>query len=148
MRQLLTNKKIALSTIYGLYTEFERKARGGIFQKIANFLSPYQINYLKTLIKHYFEKRFHKGVFKMIYKGYYGLMKEIVDNDQILFKYASQDGEISDESNPNGSMDNIAGICNAGKNVFGMMPHPERAADYNLTNQDGKALFESLLKYC
>jgi len=54
------NKKIALSTIYGLYTEFERKARGGIFQKIANFLSPYQINYLKTLIKHYFEKRFHK----------------------------------------------------------------------------------------
>ena len=74
------NKKIALSTIYGLYTEFERKARGGIFQKVANFLSPYQINYLKTLIKHYFEKRFHKGVFKMIYKGYYGLMKEIVDN--------------------------------------------------------------------
>ena len=76
------------------------------------------------------------------------MMKGIVDNDQILFKYASQDGEISDESNPNGSMDNIAGICNAGKNVFGMMPHPERAADYNLTNQDGKALFESLLKYC
>jgi len=78
------NKKIALSTIYGLYTEFERKARGGIFQKVANFLSPYQINYLKTLIKHYFEKRFHKGVFKMIYKGYYGLMKEIVDNTSVF----------------------------------------------------------------
>ncbi len=78
------NKKIALSTIYGLYTEFERKARGGIFQKLANVLSPYQINYIKTIIKHYFEKRFHKGVFKMLYKGYYGLMKEIVDNTTVF----------------------------------------------------------------
>ncbi len=78
------NKKIALSTIYGLYTEFEKKARGGVFQKVAKFLSPYQINYLKTLIKHYFEKRFHKGVFKMTYKGYYGLMKEIVDNTSVF----------------------------------------------------------------
>jgi glycosyltransferase involved in cell wall biosynthesis len=78
------NKKIALSTIYGLYTEFERKARGGLFQKVANLLSPYQINYVKTLIKHYFEKRFHKGVFKMTHKGYYGLMKEIVDNTAVF----------------------------------------------------------------
>ena len=78
------NKKIALSTIYGLYTEFERKARGGLFQKLANILSPYQINYIKTLVKHYSENRFHKGVYKMIYKGYYGLMKEIVDNTSIF----------------------------------------------------------------
>jgi glycosyltransferase involved in cell wall biosynthesis len=78
------NKKIALSTIYGLYTEFERKARGGLFQKLANVISPYQINYIKTIVKHYFEKRFHKGVFKMLYKGYYGLMKEIVDNTSIF----------------------------------------------------------------
>ena len=78
------NKKIALSTIYGLYTEFERKARGGFFQQLANVLSPYQINYIKTIIKHYFEKRFHKGVFKMCYKGYYGLMKEIVDNTTVF----------------------------------------------------------------
>lgn len=78
------NKKIALSTIYGLYTEFERKARGGLFQKIANVLSPYQIGYIKVIIKHFFEKRFHKGVVKMLFKGYYGMMKEIVDNTSVF----------------------------------------------------------------
>ena len=78
------NKKIALSTIYGLYTEFERKARGGLFQKLANILSPYQIGYIKTLIKHFFEKRMHVGVYKMIFKGYYGMMKEIVDNTSVF----------------------------------------------------------------
>lgn len=77
-------KKIALSTIYGLYTEFERKARGGFFQKLAKVLSPYQIGYIKTIVKHYFEKRFHKGVYKMLFKGYYGLMKEIVDNTSVF----------------------------------------------------------------
>lgn len=78
------NKKIALSTIYGLYTEFERKARGGFFQKLANVLSPYQINYIKTIVKQYYEKRFHKGVVIMLYKGYYKLMKEIVDNTSVF----------------------------------------------------------------
>jgi glycosyltransferase involved in cell wall biosynthesis len=78
------NKKIVLSTIYGLYTEFERKARGGLFQKVANFLSPYQIGYIKTLVKHYKEKRMHKGVYKMMFKGYYGLMNEIVKNTSVF----------------------------------------------------------------
>jgi glycosyltransferase involved in cell wall biosynthesis len=77
-------KKIMLSTIYGLYTEFERKARGGLFQKVANFLSPYQIGYIKTLIKHYKEKRMHKGVYKLMFKGYYGLMNEIVKNTDVF----------------------------------------------------------------
>jgi hypothetical protein len=54
-------------------------------------------------------------------------------------------GEIDEESNPNGSLDNIAGICNAGRNVFGMMPHPERASDKELFNEDGRLLFESIL---
>ncbi|MCF8416133.1 MAG: phosphoribosylformylglycinamidine synthase subunit PurQ [Crocinitomicaceae bacterium] len=75
-------------------------------------------------------------------------MKRIEDNDQIIFKYASESGVISDEFNPNGSLNNIAGISNSAKNVFGMMPHPERAADGVLSNLDGKAIFESLLKYC
>lgn len=75
-------------------------------------------------------------------------MKSIEDNDQIIFKYASENGVISDEFNPNGSLNNIAGISNSAKNVFGMMPHPERAADGVLSNLDGKAIFESLLKYC
>lgn len=73
------NKKIVLSTIYGLYTEFERKARGGAFQIIANYISPFQIGYIKTLIKHFSENKMHKGVYKMMFMGYFGLMKEIVD---------------------------------------------------------------------
>lgn len=76
------------------------------------------------------------------------MLKKIQDNDQIIFNYCAADGSVSDESNPNGSLLNIAGITNAGKNVFGMMPHPERAADFHLANEDGKAIFESILKYC
>ena len=76
------------------------------------------------------------------------VIKKIEDNDQILFKYCSEDGKINDVDNPNGALLNIAGITNEGKNVFGMMPHPERAADRFLANEDGKAILESLLKYC
>jgi phosphoribosylformylglycinamidine synthase subunit PurQ / glutaminase len=72
-------------------------------------------------------------------------LQELKRNDQILFKYCDETGKINDESNPNGSLENIAGICNKGKNVFGMMPHPERAADKSLNNTDGKALFDSIL---
>jgi phosphoribosylformylglycinamidine synthase len=75
-------------------------------------------------------------------------LKKIQDNDQILFQYCSEDGVVSDASNPNGAVLNIAGITNATKNVFGMMPHPERAADQNLANEDGKFIIESLLKFC
>jgi len=72
-------------------------------------------------------------------------MKAIYDNDQVLFQYCDAEGNVTEESNPNGSIDNIAGIANKGKNIFGMMPHPERAADPNLGNEDGKAFFESIL---
>jgi len=75
-------------------------------------------------------------------------MKSILDNDQVLFHYVNEAGEMTDEANPNGALHNIAGICNSGRNVFGMMPHPERAADANLANEDGKRFFESLLKFC
>lgn len=75
-------------------------------------------------------------------------MKKIRDNDQVLFYYSDEEGNISDAANPNGSLLNIAGICNEKRNVFGMMPHPERAADSELNNIDGKAFFESLLKFC
>jgi phosphoribosylformylglycinamidine synthase len=67
-------------------------------------------------------------------------------NDQILFKYCDANGNITDEANPNGSSENIAGICNAGRNVFGMMPHPERVVDADIYNTDGRILFESLLQ--
>tara|TARA_R110001592_G_scaffold219477_1_gene473827 strand:+ start:233140 stop:233841 length:702 start_codon:yes stop_codon:yes gene_type:complete len=81
-------------------------------------------------------------------EGRYYASDEVLDqleaNDQILFRYASADGHISEEANFNGASRNIAGVCNAGKNVFGMMPHPERAADINLGNEDGRLLFDSL----
>jgi phosphoribosylformylglycinamidine synthase subunit PurQ / glutaminase len=67
-------------------------------------------------------------------------------NDQILFNYCTETGDVTDEANPNGTLENIAGICNKGKNVFGMMPHPERAADQDLSNTDGLLIFESLLQ--
>ena len=72
-------------------------------------------------------------------------LKSIQDNGQVLFRYCDQNGNITEESNPNGSILNIAGVTNAGKNVFGMMPHPERAADDHLNNTDGKFLFDSIL---
>ncbi|MFO7807073.1 MAG: phosphoribosylformylglycinamidine synthase subunit PurQ, partial [Candidatus Moraniibacteriota bacterium] len=67
-------------------------------------------------------------------------------NGQILFRYANQHGEITKNANPNGSLENIAGVCNENKNVFGIMPHPERAADEMLGNTDGKLILESLIK--
>ena len=73
------------------------------------------------------------------------VMRDLYQNDQILFQYCDSDGNVSDVNNPNGSLDSIAGITNKGKNIFGMMPHPERAADTNLANTDGKLLFESIL---
>jgi phosphoribosylformylglycinamidine synthase I len=72
-------------------------------------------------------------------------LAELKANDQILFRYCDENGNITIESNPNGSLENIAGICNKTRNVFGMMPHPERAIDAELYNTDGRALFESIL---
>ncbi len=75
-------------------------------------------------------------------------LKSLEDNDQILFQYCDENGLVTNESNPNGSLNNIAGITNKGKNVFGMMPHPERASDPFLSNEDGLFLFNSLLNNC
>lgn len=72
-------------------------------------------------------------------------LADLKKNDQILFYYCNEEGQITEESNPNGSMENIAGITNKGRNVFGMMPHPERAADEELANTDGKRIFDSIL---
>ena len=75
-------------------------------------------------------------------------IKRLMENKQVLFQYVDENGDATAEANPNGSVNNIAGICNEGRNVFGMMPHPERAADKDLANEDGRAFFESILKYC
>ncbi len=74
------------------------------------------------------------------------LAKLRADN-QILFQYATETGDLTDEANPNGSLLNIAGICNEGRNVCGMMPHPERASENVLGADDGRRVFESMLRH-
>lgn len=75
------------------------------------------------------------------------VLTQLEKNDQILFKYCDEFGNITEEANPNGSVGNIAGICNEKRNVFGMMPHPERAASELLGNADGKAMFDSIMAH-
>ena len=77
-------KKVALSTIYGLYTDYERQARGGFAQKMANILSPYTINYIKTFLRHLKEGRMNKGVYYMLFSGYYRLAKKVVENVDVF----------------------------------------------------------------
>ena len=72
-------------------------------------------------------------------------LKELEDNAQVAFRYVTRDGTVSDEGNPNGSRNNIAGIFNRRRNVLGMMPHPERLAEAALGGVDGRRLFESLV---
>ena len=66
-------------------------------------------------------------------------------NDQVVFRYVTSAGEVSGEANPNGSLDHIAGVCNEQRNVLGLMPHPERAAEALLGSTDGRLLFESII---
>jgi phosphoribosylformylglycinamidine synthase subunit PurQ / glutaminase len=72
-------------------------------------------------------------------------LKELQKDKLIAFKYCDEKGDINDESNPNGSLENIAGIFNSKKNILGMMPHPERMIDDLISNKDGVNLFSSLL---
>ena len=73
------------------------------------------------------------------------ILQELNQNRQILLRYSDERGESTDAANPNGAAENIAGICNAAGNVFGLMPHPERACDVRLGSNDGRILFESIL---
>jgi len=73
-------------------------------------------------------------------------LKQLEANDQIVFRYCTPEGEITAEANPNGSIENIAGICNRERNVLGLMPHPERCTDPILGSADGRLVWESLLQ--
>ncbi len=73
-------------------------------------------------------------------------IEELEANNQVMFRYCDINGNVTKESNPNGSINNIAGICNKGRNVFGMMPHPERCFSEYLFNTDGRAIFNSIIK--
>jgi phosphoribosylformylglycinamidine synthase len=83
-------------------------------------------------------------------EGRYFADKAVLDNlyanNQVIYKYCNENGDITEAANPNGTTDNIAGICNENRNVFGMMPHPERACSKDLANQDGKIVFNSLFQ--
>ena len=100
------------------------------------FCKKYKINsVIKLNIAHnegnYFTKKDH--------------LKELEDKELIPFKYSDKKGHINDENNPNGSINNIAGILNEKKNILGMMPHPERMIDNLTGGTDGTALFSSIL---
>jgi phosphoribosylformylglycinamidine synthase I len=73
-------------------------------------------------------------------------LDELKRNDQIVFRYCTLEGEITAEANPNGSLENVAGICNRQRNVMGLMPHPERCSDPLLGSADGRLVWESLLQ--
>jgi phosphoribosylformylglycinamidine synthase len=72
-------------------------------------------------------------------------LDKLEGNGQVLYRYCDEKGNITDAANPNGALRNIAGICNEGRNVFGMMPHPERASSEALGNIDGWIIFQSLV---
>ena len=74
------------------------------------------------------------------------VLNEIEHNNQVIYRYCTDNGEINEAANPNGTTNNIAGIKNKAGNVFGMMPHPERACSAALGNEDGIKVFADLLK--
>ena len=71
--------------------------------------------------------------------------KRLADNDQVIFRYCDERGNPTKEANPNGSLDHVAGVCNERRNVLGLMPHPERAAEAILGSEDGRLMFASIL---
>jgi len=72
-------------------------------------------------------------------------LKDLKENGQVVFRYCDEEGKVSESSNPNGSKEAIAGICNKEGNVLGMMPHPERASEAILGSEDGRLIFESII---
>ncbi|HSL92122.1 MAG TPA: phosphoribosylformylglycinamidine synthase subunit PurQ, partial [Candidatus Limnocylindrales bacterium] len=85
------------------------------------------------------------------YQGNYYADRETLSaleaNGQVVFRYCDADGNVSPEANPNGSVGNIAGICNPGRNVLGMMPHPERCSEEEMGSADGRRLFASMIRW-
>jgi phosphoribosylformylglycinamidine (FGAM) synthase-like amidotransferase family enzyme len=72
-------------------------------------------------------------------------LDELQRENRVVFRYSNEAGEITNTANPNGSLDNIAGICSPGRNVVGMMPHPERSAEPELGCSDGIKVFQSMV---
>lgn len=113
-----------------------------VFVRVENPNTPFTLKYeqgevLRIPIAH------HSG-------NYYApeeILKKLEDNNQVVFRYCDEKGLVSEESNPNGSANSIAGIINERGNVLGMMPHPERACEAILGSEDGKRIFLSMIKH-
>jgi phosphoribosylformylglycinamidine synthase subunit PurQ / glutaminase len=73
-------------------------------------------------------------------------LQRLENNQQVIFRYCNPQGDITQEANPNGSLSNIAGICNERRNILGMMPHPERASEPLLGSDDGLLIVQSMVK--
>jgi phosphoribosylformylglycinamidine synthase subunit PurQ / glutaminase len=73
-------------------------------------------------------------------------LSELNERQQVLLRYCDETGRVVPAANPNGSVENIAGICNRERNVFGLMPHPDRACEERLGSKDGARIFESMLR--
>ena len=118
------------------YLEFICK---NIFVKINNSENKYFKNIKKNILK------LHIAHNEGNYFCSSDELKFIEDNNQIAVNYCNKNGDISEENNPNGSINNIAGILNKSKNILGMMPHPERMIDSYLSGEDGSIFFENLI---
>ena len=102
-----------------------------------------------------FTSRFRKGEILRMPIAHMGgkfytdeeILSELDENDQVVFRYVDENGGITDASNPNGSLENIAGIVSASRNILGLMPHPERASELILGSEDGLRIFESMADY-
>ena len=118
------------------YLEFICK---NVFVKLDNNKNPYFKNIDKEVLE------FHIAHNEGNYFTQNDHLKELEDKNLIPFKYCSKEGLINELNNPNGSLNNIAGILNSKKNILGMMPHPERMVDKLISNSDGIELFTSIL---
>jgi phosphoribosylformylglycinamidine synthase len=113
-----------------------------IYTRVENNSTPFTQNLSKDqIIK--IPIRHNEGNYYVNKKG----LKELEKNNQIVLRYCSKEGKISNEFNPNGSIENIAGICNKEMNVFGLMPHPEACCEGILSSSDGAGIFGSMISY-
>ena len=113
-----------------------------VYLRVDNINTPFTVNYI--------ENQIIKMPIAHAEGNYYidgETLNRLKKNNQIVFRYSNCSGDISEEVNPNGSLGNIAGICNDRGNVLGMMPHPERCGEVILGGEDGYTLFESVVYY-
>ena len=135
--QILTETELLPGALLrNKYSEFICK---NVFVKINNTENNYFKNIKKNILKLHIAH--NEGNFFCSSDQ----MKDIRDNNQIAASYCDKDGEINDNSNPNGTINNIAGIFNKQKNILGMMPHPERMIDTYLSGDDGSIIFQNLI---